>query len=84
VQSEGGVLTIGDWSVVAEMDAGKPAALLVRRNDGQSALALGHESLELGGKTYRTDTPGATWLVESSDGEFTVKQACDEPPAAAR
>jgi hypothetical protein len=83
-EQAGGVLQVGGWSIIAETDAAKPAALLVRRNDGQSALALGRESLELGGKTYRTDTPGATWLVESSDGEFTVKQACDELPAAAR
>ncbi|MBT7165281.1 MAG: hypothetical protein HN904_21055 [Victivallales bacterium] len=72
------------WSVKAELDPGRPAALAVRRDDGSSVLTLGHESVGLGGKTYRTNTPGATLLVELVDGEVSVKQAVDELPAAAR
>ncbi|MBT7298098.1 MAG: DUF4962 domain-containing protein [Victivallales bacterium] len=79
-----GALPVAGWSVKAELDPGRPAALAVRRDDGSSVLTLGHESVGLGGKTYRTNTPGATLLVELVDGEVSVKQAVDELPAAAR
>jgi hypothetical protein len=79
-----GSLVVDGWSISAELEAQRPPALLIRSGDGTAALAVGHETVEIAGKTYRTATPGAALLVESVGGELTVKQACDELPAAAR
>lgn len=46
-------------------------------------LSLDLETMECGGKTYRTNVPGATMLIETLEGNVNVQQACDELPAVA-
>ena len=79
-----GVVKVAGWEVRGELDADIPASLLIRRQDESAVLAYGHDTVELGGKTYRPRSRGATLLVETADGRVDVQEDIDELPVAAR
>lgn len=70
-----GVLRVPGWKIDAELDAAKPASLLIRRNDEQAVLAVDFEDLSSNGVNYKTSA-SESLLIESG----TVQRCEDERP----
>ncbi|MCX7007712.1 MAG: DUF4962 domain-containing protein [Kiritimatiellaeota bacterium] len=78
-------LRAGDFTVIAELDAGQPAFLSVRSDDGKCALVTGPaaEQLQLGGETRTAKLKGSTLLLEkeTSQGDIFVEESDHLPDA---
>jgi len=59
-----GRLEVGPWRISAEVDATRPASLLIERVDGQAALAADHPPFAVGGRSYECPPAGAV-LIEA-------------------
>ena len=82
--AEEGWMCVGDWMIQAELDASKPASLMVQHRDGRTVLGADVPSVTAGKKRYRTGRSDASILVEASGRQPVVQRSADELPEAAR
>jgi len=80
-RDQDGGMRVGRWRIQAELDAAKPASMLIERADGQAALAVDKASVVVGSNRY--DLPESTSILVEADQKI-VKRCGDELPAAAR
>ncbi|MEZ4777218.1 MAG: DUF4962 domain-containing protein [Bacteroidia bacterium] len=71
---------IGEWSIEAEMDAGKMPSLECRKADETAVVSFGKKTILAGRKTITPQIPGSTVLYEIINGKMIVKEAVDEFP----
>lgn len=76
-----GVFTIGNWHLIAEMDATKPA-LIKAWNKDQSAVMVSSGSIVNKGKTFAGKDQGSSKLLETINGKSILQEAKDEIPAS--
>ena len=62
--TDDGHVRLGNWYVEAGLSPDEPASLLIRRADGQAALATGVAEVTVAAKEYPLE-PGAALLVET-------------------
>lgn len=77
-----GRININGWEISAQLDASKPA-MLVLKKEKTGAISYGVDKLKFGGKTYQHQIPGSTLLIEIRKGQTVVKEDIDKLPDAA-
>ena len=82
--AEEGWVCVGDWMIQAELDASKPASLVVRSRDGKAVLGADVSGVAVGKKQYRAGRSSVSILVERRGKEVLVQRSADELPQAAR
>ena len=79
VEKEGNKLLVGDWEIMAEMNANNPALISVKSKDGSAAFTSSG-MLEVNGKHYDGSVLGSTKLLEKINGKSVLQEAVDEVP----
>jgi hypothetical protein len=76
-------ITVGDYTVKAQLDASQPSYLEARHDSGTAALVTGSaaKSLEMGGVTQTMQYPGSTLIKETNTSKGDVLlEVKDEVP----
>ena len=81
ISKKNGIFTTGNWEIVAEMNALKPANVRVRKND-QSVSLVSDGTLTNNGKLYKGEDSGNAKLVEIIDGKPLFQETEDKIPSA--
>ena len=76
-----GHFRIGDWELVAALNAADPALITIKSGD-QRAGFTSAGSLKIAGKRYNGASTASAKLVEVVDGEPVVREAFDVLPAS--
>lgn len=71
---------VGPWSIVAELDPSRPAALEIRSSDQKAVLGVNKPSVAIGSKRYKTTRPDSSILVEKLRDRDTVAESADSGP----
>lgn len=79
-----GKFVIGDWTVDAVLDTGRPAALRVTHAHEPVVLDYGSENLSLGGMLYMRKYLKSTLLYDATEGAYGVEEQKDRQPASTR
>ncbi|MCK5208534.1 MAG: hypothetical protein KAQ79_10950, partial [Cyclobacteriaceae bacterium] len=79
VEREGDKFLVGDWEIMAEMNANNPALTSVKSKDGSAAFTSSG-MLEVNGKHYDGSVLGSTKLLEKINGKSDLQEAVDEVP----
>lgn len=80
-----GQLTVGGWTIRAELDAARPAELYVSNGKRGVAFTTGGRQLSIDGKAaYKGYVPGTAGFLEERDGKDTFMKARDMMPAEVR
>lgn len=72
---------IGSWEITAELDAAKPAELLIRNPKNKAVFSFGNENLNIEGTDYQREK-GTSLLYDQIEGEWTVHEMSDYEPQA--
>jgi hypothetical protein len=80
VADEKGVMTVGAWSIAAEMNTTKPASFEVFRSDGEAALIYGKNEVSHQGDKFFAKQLGSTIMIEHIDGRMIAREAVDVFP----
>jgi hypothetical protein len=76
-----GSVRVADWQITAALDTSRPASLLIKRIDGDAALAVDCSAVTVGGTEYELSGREAILIEEAS---AIVRRCGDELPEAAR
>lgn len=71
---------VGPWSIDAELDPAKPAALEIQNSDRKAALAVNKPSITLASKRYKTTQRDSSILVEKLPGRDIIIESADSGP----
>jgi hypothetical protein len=71
---------VGPWSIAAELDPARPAALEIQSSDQKAALGVNRLSVTVGSKRYKTTRPGSSILVEKLRDRDIVAESADSGP----
>jgi hypothetical protein len=74
-----GRITVGGWTITAEMDTARPALLTAVNDAHTTAFSSGGKELTVGGQTFK-GTPGASKLAEKISGHWRFQQKQDSVP----
>jgi hypothetical protein len=83
-QLDDGAVHFGDWRVVAELDAAKPASLMIKNDATGTVLASEAGALPKGREVPNRTGENASVLVERVDGQQVTCMTLETPPVAAR
>lgn len=70
---------IGSWEITAELDAARPADLLIRNPKNKAVFSFGNENLNIEGTDYQREK-GTSLLYDEIEGEWTVHEMSDYEP----
>lgn len=76
---KGNNFRIGNWSITAELNADKPAELLIRNSTNGALFSLGDQNPSIENKNYQR-TKGSSLLYDEMGGEWTVREMTDREP----
>lgn len=77
-------LTLGRWTIGAELDANQPARLTVRHEMKKSVFSYGNENPILDGTPHARTYRGSSLLYDKVNGEYTVAEQKDYLPVSTR
>lgn len=77
----GNLFRIGSWEITAELDATKPADLLIRNSKNKAVFSFGEQNLQIEGTDYQREK-GSSLLYDMIDGEQVVHEMTDHEPQA--
>lgn len=77
-------LRFGRWTIRAELDTGRPAALSVRDTESIALLDCGGGNPVLNGREYERREPYSTILYDLFDGRYRVEEQSDRMQATTR
>jgi len=77
-------LKIGEWEILAELDANKPAVLQVTGTVNSSVFNYGTMPVKQHGKSYTPMLKGSSMLLEIVKGKVTRKEVVDVLPDVAK
>jgi len=83
VQSADGI-RFGKWSIRAELDPDRPAALSVVDTETGALLDYGSEDLRINGTTYTRERAQSTVLYDFSQGRYRIDEQSDWEPSVTR
>jgi hypothetical protein len=75
-----GTVSVGPWRIQAELDATKPAHLLITRADSQVALAYAVPEITVGKRTRRATHTQSTLVLDQSQGNDYSQEIVDSLP----
>lgn len=86
IKQNGNAITVGKWSIHAELDAAQPATLTVTHADNPVFFSLGNAHPIIGGNSYLREQAGSSMLYDEdpADGEYKVSEMTDRLPASTR
>lgn len=86
IKQNGNAITVGKWSIHAELDAAQPATLTVTHADNPVFFSLGNAHPTIGGNSYLREQAGSSMLYDEdpADGEYKVSEMTDRLPASTR
>lgn len=67
----------GDWTIEAELNANKPAALSIRNAASKANFSYGDQSPVIDGKKLTRQTKGSSLLYDEVDGKWQVQEMTD-------
>ena len=84
IERNGNILTCGNWTIEAELDAALPARLSVGHQMKKCVFGYGEENLLLNGESYSRMYRGSSVLYDKANGEYNVIEQKDYLPASTR
>lgn len=84
IRKTGNTLTIGKWTVNAELDASQPASLSITHADTPVYFSYGKENPVLNGTPYPRENTMSSLLYDAINGEYKVTEMNDRLPATTR
>lgn len=75
---------IGNWTITAELDADRPAALTIVNKRTLTGLSYGNETFRIGNTDYRRGYTNSTIIVDKAGGDYTTAELIDIAPANSR
>lgn len=84
IRKTGNTLTIGKWTVNAELDASQPASLSITHADTPVYFSYGKENPVLNGTLYPRENTMSSLLYDAINGEYKVTEMNDRLPATTR
>ena len=81
---KGNKFNVGDWQIIAELDATKSADIQIRNSGNGAVFSLGNRNPEIKGKDYQRKK-GSSLLYDEIDGEWKIceMQDCEPQPTGA-
>lgn len=76
---KGNNFRIGSWEITAELDAAKPADILIRNTDNKAVFSLSNHNILIKGTNYQREK-GSSLLYDEIDGEWTICEVSDRQP----
>lgn len=70
---------IGDWSIEAEMDGNKPAAISITNETIGTVFSYGNQAPVIEGATYQRKQENSSVLYDQVKGEMRVQEISDRP-----
>ena len=70
---------VGSWEITAELNAAKPAGLLIRNKENGTIFSLGDRKLRIDGNDYQQEK-GSSLLYDEVDGKWTIQEMQDRAP----
>lgn len=70
---------IGSWEITAELDAAKPADILIRNIHNKVVFSLGNQNIKIDGTDYQRKK-GSSLLYDEIDGKWIVCEMSDLEP----
>ena len=77
VLREGNRFTCGDWTIEAELNAAKPAGLIIKHATNKAAFGYGNAPVQADGKKLMHKTEGSSLLYDLVDGKWQVQEMTD-------
>ncbi len=77
-------LQIGEWNILAQLDATKLVALQITGNQSKSAFSYGNLPVIFQGKTYSPQIAGSSLLLEANGNKIDKQEVVDELPDVAK
>lgn len=76
---KGNNFRIGSWEITAELDAAKPADILIRNTDNKAVFSLSNHNILIKGTNYQREK-GSSLLYDEIDGEWSIREVSDRQP----
>lgn len=70
--------TLGDWTIEAEMDANKPAAITIKDAASGCVFSYGTDAV-IDGSVYQRQQEGSSLLYDVTGGSMQVQEISDKP-----
>ena len=79
---DGNHFQCGDWTVEAELNAGKPATLYISNSKNKAIFSYGKSSLQINGNTYKPLNRNASLLFDetATSGRWQLQEMLDRAP----
>lgn len=77
-------LEVGNWTVQAQLDGNRPAAIQANNALLKSVFNYGDLSIAINGNTYKNEINDSSMLLEFQEGKLDRKEVIDEVPAVAK
>ena len=71
---------VGSWSMTAELDPSRAAAMEIQSSDQKTALAVNKRSITVANERYTATQPNSSLLVEKLPGSEIVRESADSNP----
>lgn len=68
----------GNWIIEAELNAKRPASLLIRNNENKAAFSYGKKKTILNGQDYQCSKPDASVLYDLIGGEWKTEEMSNQ------
>lgn len=75
--------TVGDWTIEAEMDADKPAAITIKDATNGCVFSYGADAV-IDGSVYQRQQEGSSLLYDEVGGSMQVQEIADKPVQTTR
>ena len=69
--------TVGDWTIEAEMDADKPAAITIKNATNGCVFSYGTDAV-IDGSVYQRQQEGSSLLYDEVGGSMQVQEIADK------
>lgn len=76
--------TLGEWSIEAEMDGSKPAAITIINKKNGAAFSYGDGEIMVDGAPYKHQQENSSILYDNVHGTMQVQEITDKPLQATR
>jgi hypothetical protein len=73
-------LKVGQWEIMAELNAVKPASLQVKSANQNSVFSYGGMPVKVKNKVYQHSVNGSSMLIELKNNEFIKQEVVDSLP----
>lgn len=77
-------VTIGNWTITAELDASKPAAMKIVNSRTSTGLSFGNDDFMIEKTEYRRAYAGSTIIVDKENKTLRATELTDITPANSR